>query len=215
MTAETYVNQIVKKVKCPKQKRSEIAKQLLAESYTELEQGENLERIMLRMGEPIAVAEEFNQNLPEEEHRKYKRGKAMKIAGVIIAVLAVLTAAAAWFVPVVRDFGTSGLFEEAAVEQRSREVIQMLDEGNYEALQACSDKMLHAILNEAAMEMVKSLSAKDWGAFQGYGKFYLAEQTQQGKTRAVVQMNASYEKVAVTYTLFFDEDLTLSGLYIK
>ncbi len=66
MTAETYVNQIVKKVKCPKQKRSEIAKQLLADIYTELEQGEQLERIMLRMGEPIAVAEEFNQNLPEE-----------------------------------------------------------------------------------------------------------------------------------------------------
>ena len=95
MTAETYVNQIVKKVKCPKQKRSEIAKQLLADIYTELEQGENLERIMLRMGEPIAVAEEFNQNLPEEEHRKYKRTKALKIAGVIVAVLAVLAAAAA------------------------------------------------------------------------------------------------------------------------
>ena len=74
MTAQVYVNQIVKKVKCSGKKRKEIHRQLLADIQTEIGQGVPLDVIMLRMGEPIAIAEEFNQNLSQQEYRKYKSG---------------------------------------------------------------------------------------------------------------------------------------------
>ena len=57
MTAETYVNQIVKKVKCSKQKREEIRRELLSDIRMDMEQGTSLKAVMLRIGEPIAVAD--------------------------------------------------------------------------------------------------------------------------------------------------------------
>ena len=39
MTAQVYVNQIVKKVKCSRKKREEIRRQLLADMEAEIEQG--------------------------------------------------------------------------------------------------------------------------------------------------------------------------------
>lgn len=215
MTAETYVNQIVKKVKCPKQKRSEIRKQLLADIGIEMEGGESLEKIMLRMGEPIAIAEEFNQNITEEEKKKYKRGNAVKITSGIAVVLTVLILAAVWFLPSGKEFGSSGLYSQEAVTERCKEIIRLVDAEDYEALRAESDAVMQKFLTEEVIRSAKEMAGPDWGEFQSFGKVYLGEQTQQGKTRAVAQMNAAYENIVVTYTLFFDRDMKLSGFYIK
>lgn len=215
MTAQTYVNQIVKKVKCSRQKREEIRRQLLADIQAETEQGASLDVVMLRMGEPIAIAEEFNQNLSEQERRKYKRRFAGRVIAAVAAVLAVIVLAAAWFLPVPLRFGSSGLFTEAAVEAQCKEVIRMLDAKDYEALEACMDIQVQEILTKEVIENAKEQAGADWGEFQEFGKCYMAEQRQQGRTRAVVQMNAAYENIGVTYTLFFNDDMKLSGLYIK
>ena len=55
MTAQVYVNQIAKKVKCSKTKRKEICRQLLADIQAEADQGVPFDVIMLRMGEPAAA----------------------------------------------------------------------------------------------------------------------------------------------------------------
>jgi len=215
MTAQIYVNQIVKKVKCSRKKREEIRRQLLADIQMELEQGVPLDALMLRMGEPIAIAEEFNQNLSEQECRKYKRGAVGKVIAGIAAGLAVVVLAAAWFLPAGLRFGSSGLFTEAEVEAKSKEVIRMLDAEDYEALEACMDVRLQKVLTKEMIEEAKEQAGTDWGAFQEFGKCYMAEQRQQGRTRAVVQMNAAYENIGVTYTLFFNDDMKLSGFYVK
>lgn len=59
-------------------KREEIRRQLLADMEAEIEQGVPLDVVMIRMGEPIAIAEEFNQNLPQQERRQYQRGRIKK-----------------------------------------------------------------------------------------------------------------------------------------
>ena len=48
-----------------------------------------------------------------------------------------------------------------------------------------------------------------------YGKIYSVESSQLGKTYAVVQMSVAYKNVSATYTLSFDEDMKLAGMYIK
>ncbi len=215
MTAETYVKQIVKKVKCTGKKRNEIRKQLLSDIESEMERGESLEKVMLRMGEPIAAAEEFNQNMLQEEVKKYKRGVRIKIAVCILTVLAAAAIAAAWFLPVTKKFGSSGLFNEKTVEEKSKEVIRLLDAEDYDTLLAGSDIYMQKVLTKEIVDAAKKMAGDNWGEFQGFGKFYMAEQKQQGNIRAVVQMNAAYENIAVTYTLIFDKDMKLSGLYIK
>lgn len=215
MMAQIYVKQIVKKVKCSGKKRKEIRRQLLADIQAEMEQGVSLDVVMLRMGEPIAVAEEFNQNLEEQERRKYKRGFAIKILTGIAVILTAAVLTAFWFLPMGVSFGSSGLFEKAVVEQRSKEVIQILDTGDYEAFKACIAVRVQNVLTKEVIDAAREQAGADWGKFREFGKCYLGEQRYRGETRAVAQINAAYENIGVTYTLFFDEDMKLSGFYIK
>lgn len=215
MTAETYVNQIVKKVKCSRKKRGEIRRQLLAEVSAAMEQGDALEKVMLQMGEPIAIAEEFNENLSGTERKKYRHAAAAKVAAVILAAAAVFAVAALWFLPRGAEIGSSGLYTEAAVEERAKAVVEMLNAGDYEALQECSDKKMSAYSTKEALDGAKKQVGTDWGEFQKFGKFYMQELKQQGKIYAVVQIYAAYENLGVTYTLSFDENMKLSGLYMK
>lgn len=113
MTAEKYVNTVVKHVKCSKGKRREIKQQLLSDISAAEEQGEQTEEILRRMGN------------------------------------------------------------------------------------------------------AKTQISDDWGNFQSWGSIYLSEVTQQGQTFAVGQATAVYEHVTVTYTISFDEDMKLAGLYMK
>jgi len=215
VTAQVYVNQIVKKVKCSRKKREEIRRQLLADMEAEIEQGVPLDVVMIRMGEPIAIAEEFNQNLPQQERKQYKRGRIKKAAAVIAVCLAALAFAVYWFLPVGVKFGSSGQFQQAAVEEQAKKVIHMINTGDYEALQAATDVRAQKILTKEVIEDAKRQAGTDWGEFREFGKCYFAEQKLRGSSQAVVQFNASYENIAVTYTLFFNPDLKLSGFYIK
>lgn len=59
MTAGKYVNQIVKRIKCSKNKRMEIRQQLLSELSAEVENGADLEQVLQRMGTVNEIAREF------------------------------------------------------------------------------------------------------------------------------------------------------------
>ncbi|MDE7310047.1 MAG: DUF3887 domain-containing protein [Eubacterium sp.] len=215
MTAQVYVNQIVKKVKCSKNKRKDIRRQILADIDAQMEQGVPLDVVLLRMGEPIAIAEEFNQNLTEQELKKYRRAFAAKIvSGIAVGLLAIVLVLL-WFLPVGLKMGSSGQFQEAVVEEQAKKVIRLLDAEDYEAFWACTDPRLRDILTKEAIDDAKKQAGENWGEFQEFGKCYMGEQRQQGKVRAVVQINASYQNIGITYTLLFNPDMKLSGFYIK
>ena len=215
MTAQMYVNQIVKKVKCSRKKREEIRRQLLADINLEVEQGEALDKVILRMGEPISIADEFNQNMSPKDRKIYKRNTALKIAGVTILIIAVLVMAVLWFLPVGREMGSSGVFDSSVVEARSKEVIRLLDADDYETLKKSSSEAMQKALTKEQIDEARRMTGKEWGRFQEFGNCYMGEQKVRGKVWAVVQINAAYEKIGVTYTLLFDEDMQLAGLYMK
>lgn len=215
MTANMYVNQIVKKIKCSGKKRKEIRRQLLADLEIDLMNGETMAAVMLRMGEPIVIAEEFNQNLPDRERKLYKRGILWKIIGGIAAVLLLLIVLALWFLPKAANIEDSGIFQAKALEERSREVIRLLDAEDYEALKQISVDEMKEFLNKDAIEQAKTSVSSDWGAFIEFGKFYMQEYTQMGKTLALVQINTAYKNTSVTYTFFFDKSMKIAGLYMK
>ena len=68
---------------------------------------------------------------------------------------------------------------------------------------------------EAEMEEAKKTIGDDWGTFRNFGKTYMTEIRQNGQSFAMVQMNASYDNVSVTYTLTFDVEMKLAGIYMK
>ncbi|MBP3487219.1 MAG: DUF3887 domain-containing protein [Roseburia sp.] len=215
MNAEKYVDSVVKKVRCGREKRKEIRQQLLSDISAELEEGETLEHVIGRMGSAAEAAEEFNQNLPEAELKRYRRGKRWKISGCIAVALVLIACGIYWFLPKTYELSKGGYFDAKTVEAGMQEVIAELDRGDYEAMQANATEEMQPVLTAEYMESAKATVSDDWGAFQAYGTAYMVQIKQQGKRFAVGQMTVSYENASVTYTLTFDEDMKLAGLFIK
>lgn len=219
MTAEQYVNSIVKKIKCSGNKKKEIARQLRSEIDAELENGETLDVVLARMGSPEEIAVEFNQNMPERERKKYVRAKRFKICGVIAGILLVVILIAAavlkWTTPKVSDVAEGGIFQKEAVESQAKKIVDDLNAGDYDTLTAESIPEMASVTTKETMDSARKQVCDDWGAFEKFGTVYMAEVEQQGKAYAVVELSAVYENISVTYTITFDEDMKLAGLYMK
>lgn len=217
MTKEEYVKRVAKKLKCSGSKREEIKKQLDSDIASELENGEGMENIISRMGTPESLAQEFNENFPEEERKAAKKKKNGTVVGIVAVIIIVLAALVYWCLPKSDTIESSGRFNEAKIEEQAKKVISMLDKEDYEGLIAYSNATMQASLQDEveSWQAAKDQINSDWGEFVSYGNSYMADVKQMGKEFALVQMNVSYENVSVTYTITFDVDGKLAGLYMK
>lgn len=215
MTRETYVKAIIKKIKCSGAKKKEIRQQLLSDISMAQENGESLDQIIARMGTPALVAAEFNENMSSEEIKKHKRAKKLKIGGLIFVILALLVSGIYWFLPKGSELEKGGIFKEQMVRAQMQNVITWVEEEDYEALREHSISLLQPSFTGNSFSQAKATISEDWGEQKAYGNFYLFQLHQMGKKYAVGQVTVSYENTNVTYTLTFDEDLNLAGLYIK
>lgn len=219
MTAAKYVNRIVRKIKCSGKERKEIKSQLLSDISAATEQGESLEDVQKRMGTAAEVAEEFNANISEAEHRKYRRNHRIKISvaitGVVLAVLAMIAAYIWWWLPKSYEFGHSGKYEEAVVVERAQEVIAMFNAGDYDGINAISIEAMKEARVIETLEDAKKLISDDWGEFKGFNNYYMVEMEQQGYKGVMVQIAATYENVVVTYVISLDEEMRLMGIYMR
>lgn len=215
MTAEKYVNNITKKIKCSKKKRIEIKQQLLSDISAELENGEVLENVLKRIGSVEEVAKEFNQNLSEAEERAYKKQKKITILSGAAFIIIVVIAAVYWFFPKVASLEEGGSFEKAVVEEQVKTVIQELDENQFETLRGHAIEQIQELLVEDTFIPIKEQLGEDWGERQSIGTIYMAEVKQQGQLFVVAQVVVGYKNINVTYTITFDKDMNLAGLYIK
>lgn len=216
MNKKTYVKAVGRQLKCSKAQKKEIQKQLESDISAALEQGETLEQVCSRMGTPKELAGEFNENLSEEELKQARRGKFYRITAVIIGFFLVLGLAGYWLLPKSIPIEQSTIFEEEQLENQTIEVISALDEKNYEALQSeYAAEIMKPYLTEEAMEQTKETIGSNWGKQVSLGNKYIAEIHQGWTKYAVVQINVGYENANVTYTLSFNTEYQLIGLYMK
>ncbi len=216
MNQEKYIKAVLKRLKCGGKKKKEIQRDLESDISGALENGENLEDIMARMGSPASLAGEFNENFSKEEIMAFRRRKGFMIAGILTGVLVVILLLGFYALPKNYPMGKSGDFTEEEVTEQTKKVISFFNEEDYEAIQemCASESMKQAMTEEKLLE-VKKMFGEDWGAFVNYGNIYLGEVIQMGKTYAVVQINATYENTGITYTLMFDKEMRLCGFYMK
>lgn len=215
MTATKYVKQITRKLQCTGKRRVEIQKQLLSDIESAMAEGESLESIMERMGKADSIAEEFNQNFSEDERKAYKKSGRTKVVSIIILIIIVLLAGGYWMLPKISEIGTEGTINQASVEEQTRKIIALFDADDYDSLKSCSVEQMKDVLNEEVMDAAKSQISDNWGNQLSFGKFYMQEIEQQGVKFIVVQVNVSYENVSVTYTITYDAQMNLAGLYMK
>lgn len=215
MTAESYVEQIVKKVWCDKTRRQDISRQLLAEIQERMSGGETLENIIEEMGDIREIAEGFNETLSEKDKKKYRHKRLLIIAVCVALVLMLLAAGVKWMLPSVRDLESSAVFSKTEVESTLKEVITLLDEGDFSALQTMATEQMAPALQEHTFRDAKAKLCDDFGDRIGFGTIYSNEVVQLNRHWAVCQINVSYENTSITYTITFDDNMKIAGLYMK
>lgn len=204
-----YIYQIIKKLKCSGKKRREIKRQMLSEMEESISDGS------YGMGNPVEIAEEFNQSFSAEEKKAYKREKRLKVAGIIALLLFVAAGIFWWMLPKQIWLEDSKVFDKTKVLEQAEVVIDYLDEDNYTALQRLSDDKMSGLLKTDGLEQAKKIIGETWGAQKSVGNVYMVELTSRGKKSAIVQMHVEYEKVNVMYTIYFNEQMELEGLWMQ
>lgn len=216
MEKESYIKEVEKNLLCRRDKKTEICRDLKSDIEAAMENGESWEAVERRMGMPRELAAEFNENLSPKD-RVARSNK--KIIFLILAVIAAVMIAGIAFVvsrlPKTAQIGDSGLFEEEAVRSRAAEVIELVSEDNWDVLieDYCAEVLQTNVSKEKLIE-AKSLLG-EWGAYDKITSEYMQEMTSGGTTYAIVQTVVLYEKKSITFTLTFDSDMTLVGLYMK
>lgn len=219
MKTETYVDKIVKQMQCSKSKKEEIRKQLLGDIRERVAAGESEEAVIAQMGTVEELAQEFNESFSAKERKRSRKSRSTKMiiitTLVIIGLFAIATALLYWMLPKGTDISESSTFVKEQVEARVEEVINLLDDGAYDTLAANATEQMAGVLNDEDMDAAKQLVGDDWGARVELGTIYMQEVEQQGVHYVITQVAASYENVTVTYTITFDENMKLAGIYMK
>lgn len=215
MEKSKYLRMICKKLRCGTAKKKEIVKQIESDISIAMEGGKSFEEVMENMGNPVEVAREFNENFSEEEVKLGKRQKRLKTAGIILGVIIVLLAVIFWILPKAGMLSDSNTFSEEELTKKAKEVIKLIDENDMEALNPLMTEQMQEFLTEEILQGSKTAISDDFGAFLSWGKVYSAEISQAGMKTAVLEITVSYENAVVTYRLSFDENMLLSGLYMR
>lgn len=213
--SKRYINQIIRKLKCSKKRREEIKRQLLSEFTSEMENGESEQDIIKRMGKPAEIAEDFNNSFSKEEKKKYKKEKWKKRIGEILSILIVLGVMIWWMLPKQKWIEDSEIYDKEVVLGQAELVVQYLDTDNQEALLVISDETMKKLLEKTNLEEIKAQIGTDWGDRKSVGNVYTVELTQMGKRSAVVQMHVAYENESVMYTISFNQEMEMTGLWLQ
>lgn len=215
MTKQDYAKQVIKKLNCPQDKKADIERQILSDIEIALGEGRQLEEVLAGMGEPEALAKEFNENLGAGAKAPGKRRGIFIAFFAVALVVAVLAVFAYWAFPKSRDIGDSKVFTAYEVERYSTAVIDAFSRGDYDTLETFYSREMRESVTREMLEQVKPAIGDDWGEYRGVGTAYMAELSQRSREYVVVQMNATYENVSVTYTLTFNSEMELVGFYMK
>ncbi len=216
MTKREYIKCVAGHLQCSGARKNEIRRQLDSHIEIALSEGRQLTEILTEMGDPKALAAEFNENLEDSGERKArKRRLLLLILGIVLGVLALSAGFLYWWLPKSLDIYDSTVFDSGQVEARSKEVINVFSEGDREGFDAYLSQELRDFLAQMSLDDIKGYMGEDWGALLNVGPAYMIQIREKGKDYAVAQINVSYENVSVTYTLTYDQEMELNGFYVR
>lgn len=105
-------------------------------------------------------------------------------------------------------------FDEDEVKTAAEDVITLLDKGDGEGLTALmTDEMKAAITDDVQAQIFAMVDAV--GPFQEISEMKTGGTTANEITYAVVVAKVRHEKGEVTYTISFDTEMKLAGLFLK
>lgn len=216
MTAEKYVKEVGKLLKCRASQKKKIKAELLEKINKEVGQGRSLEDVLSQLGIPWDYANRYNDNFDKAERNAARREKKLKILAAVAAVFAVLVLILYWYMPKWSDIGESAVFNGQQVKETAENIIRLYSDDEYEAVVEYMTDDMKKVLNAPTLQLSKGqLATADFGKLLAFGEMYASEAKQGSEFFAMVQVSVSYENTSIAYTLTFDEEMKLAGFYLK
>lgn len=151
-----------------------------------------------------------------EEETKANVKKHTGLAVLAIAAVICLFAVFAWWIfPKASPVGTSGIYTIEVLEEKAVQVISLLDQNDFNSLQADATPEMQSVLSQAQIDQVRDQLGDNWGERVSVNIFNIQEIKQQGRLYAAAQVMAAYENVTVIYTISFDPEMKLAGIYMR
>lgn len=147
----------------------------------------------------------------KEQKRKTRNKRILSSAAVLLVVCGL----AWWVIPKNAEIGSSGVYEQKAVEEKAEQVLELLVQDDFEGLKEEATEKMQKAIDGNAIITVRNEISEDWGKYISMGKIYSAEMKQREKHLAVTQTAVTYENLTVNYTISFDKELKVAGLYMK
>lgn len=180
-----------------------------------MQQGESLEQVMSQMGDIREIADSFNENISAVEKKKYTLKKILTIVAVVVVFLAIIVIWIYRALPKSVAIEDSTYFDEQTVKETVERTIILLDDEDYAKLQEEAIQQMQSVLNQATIDQARAQVTSDWGERQSIGTTYATEVIQNDEHYAIAQVTVGYENVNVVYTLTYDADMKLAGLYMR
>lgn len=105
-------------------------------------------------------------------------------------------------------------FDKEEVKAAAENVITLLNQGDGEGLTALMTGTMKAAITEDIQSQIFAMVASA-GGVKEISDLRTGGATENEITFAVVVAKVKYEKGEITYTISFDEDMKLAGLYLK
>ncbi len=106
-------------------------------------------------------------------------------------------------------------FDKEAVEASAKQVIEYLNSGDYDSVNAMvREDVKEYLSSEILSDAVKKTYGKA-GSFVEYKEINIIGKKEKKVDYAVVIVKAKYEKKNVLFTISFDSNLDVIGLYMK
>lgn len=106
-------------------------------------------------------------------------------------------------------------FDKDAVTDRAKEVVEVINTLDYEAVVALLREDLQSQVTAEKLKEGWDGKLSTLGAFTDYSNITVVGQKSGETDYAVAVVAAKYEKGSAIYTLSFDIDMELAGLYMK
>lgn len=151
----------------------------------------------------------------EEEKKVNSKNRTGMIIIAIVVVICFFAAFAWWLFPKARAVGTSGIYTEIVLEEKALQVVSLLDQNDFDSLRASATEEMQPVLTQAQIDQIRDQLSDNWGESVSVEIFSVQEVKQQGKLYASVQVLAAYENITVLYTISFDQEMRLAGIYMK
>ncbi len=109
------------------------------------------------------------------------------------------------------------IYSEDEVIARAKEVVEVINTRNYDAMNALLRADLQDELTTEQLEEAWEPILTDAGAFQEYHNTAAIGQKSQstGEDYAVALLTCQYENASLTFTIVMDIDMEIVGMYIK